>query len=238
MIVGALALYLWGVQRVNRLRPRHPWSTLKTAAFIGGLVTTAISIFTFIGVYDEELVLGPHGPAPPPDHGGRAPLRHLLADRSVRGGPRRARVARAIHRSCCARATATVLGHPGVAFVALCRADPDHPLDGLVQLHARAPGDRQRRAPDLPRGGLHVLAPDLRQRPQPLPDAPRTAVRLPLPGHPHRHVHGALAGPGGARDVPGLPRLPSHLGPVAWSTTSTSGASSCGWPATRSCCGR
>src|SRR6202789_2279256 len=55
MILGALALYLWGVQRNNRLRPRHPWSNLKTAAFIGGLATTAISVFTFIGVYDEEL---------------------------------------------------------------------------------------------------------------------------------------------------------------------------------------
>ena len=53
LILGALALYLWGVQRVNRLRPRHPWSTLKTAAFMGGLVTTAISIFSFIGVYDQ-----------------------------------------------------------------------------------------------------------------------------------------------------------------------------------------
>jgi putative copper resistance protein D len=55
MIVGALALYLWGVQRINQLRPRHPWSSLKTAAFIGGLVTTAISIFSFIGVYQDEL---------------------------------------------------------------------------------------------------------------------------------------------------------------------------------------
>src|ERR1035438_10155344 len=55
LILGALALYLWGVQRVNRLRPRHPWSTLKTAAFIGGLATTAISVFSFIGVYQQEL---------------------------------------------------------------------------------------------------------------------------------------------------------------------------------------
>src|SRR5580698_8814680 len=55
MILGALALYLWGVQRVNRLQPRHPWSTGKTAAFIGGLATTAISVFSFIGVYDQEL---------------------------------------------------------------------------------------------------------------------------------------------------------------------------------------
>jgi cytochrome c oxidase assembly factor CtaG len=55
LILGALALYLWGVKRANRLRPRHPWSSLKTAALIGALVTTAISVFTFIGVYDGEL---------------------------------------------------------------------------------------------------------------------------------------------------------------------------------------
>jgi cytochrome c oxidase assembly factor CtaG len=55
LIVGALALYLWGVRRIARLRPRHPWSSLKTAAFVGALVTTAISIFSFIGVYEEEL---------------------------------------------------------------------------------------------------------------------------------------------------------------------------------------
>src|ERR1017187_11020985 len=55
LIVGALGLCLWGVQRVNRLRPRHPWSSRKTAAFIGGLFTTAISVFSFIGVYQQEL---------------------------------------------------------------------------------------------------------------------------------------------------------------------------------------
>jgi cytochrome c oxidase assembly factor CtaG len=55
LILGALVLYLWGVQRANRLRPRHPWSKGQTAAFIGALVTTAISIFSFIGVYQQEL---------------------------------------------------------------------------------------------------------------------------------------------------------------------------------------
>jgi len=55
MIVVALGLYLWGVRRNNALHPRHPWSAGKTAAFIGALVTTALSIFTFIGVYDTEL---------------------------------------------------------------------------------------------------------------------------------------------------------------------------------------
>jgi putative copper resistance protein D len=52
MVLGALALYLWGVNRVNRMQPRHPWSKGKTAGFIGGLVATSFAIFSFIGVYD------------------------------------------------------------------------------------------------------------------------------------------------------------------------------------------
>jgi cytochrome c oxidase assembly factor CtaG len=55
MVLAALVLYLWGVRRVNRLRPRHPWSKAKTAAFIGGLVSTSLAIFSFVGVYDSEL---------------------------------------------------------------------------------------------------------------------------------------------------------------------------------------
>jgi len=34
MVLAALVLYLWGVKRNNRLRPRHPWSKGKTVAFI------------------------------------------------------------------------------------------------------------------------------------------------------------------------------------------------------------
>src|SRR3984957_14206350 len=55
MIVVALALYLWAVRRNNALHPRHQWSALKTAAWIGALVTTAIALFSFVGVYDGEL---------------------------------------------------------------------------------------------------------------------------------------------------------------------------------------
>jgi putative copper resistance protein D len=55
MIVVALVLYLWGVKRNNALHPRHPWSVGKTAAWIGGLVTTGVAIFSFVGVYDGEL---------------------------------------------------------------------------------------------------------------------------------------------------------------------------------------
>jgi putative copper resistance protein D len=55
MMVVALGLYLWGVRRVNRLQPRHPWAKAKTAAFIGAIVSTAIAVCSFIGVYDGEL---------------------------------------------------------------------------------------------------------------------------------------------------------------------------------------
>jgi putative copper resistance protein D len=55
LIVAALLLYLWGVRRNNDLHPRHPWSTGKTAAWIGALLTTAVAIFSSIGVYDGEL---------------------------------------------------------------------------------------------------------------------------------------------------------------------------------------
>jgi cytochrome c oxidase assembly factor CtaG len=55
MIVAALVLYVWGVRRNNALHPRHPWSTGKTVAFVGALFTTAVAIFSSIGVYDGEL---------------------------------------------------------------------------------------------------------------------------------------------------------------------------------------
>ncbi len=55
LIVAALVLYLWGVRRNNALHPRHPWSAGRTAAWIGALVTTGISVFSFVGVYDAEL---------------------------------------------------------------------------------------------------------------------------------------------------------------------------------------
>jgi len=116
MIVAALALYLWGVQRNNQLHPRHRWSAVKTGAFIGGLVTTAIAIFSFIGVYDGELFW---------DHMVQhlilimvaAPLFAVsspidLLWRSTTGGLH-AKITSALR----ARA-AEILGHPGVAFVA------------------------------------------------------------------------------------------------------------------------
>jgi len=55
LIVGAIALYLWGVRRNNALHPRHRWSVGKTAAWFGANLTTALAIFSFVGVYDGEL---------------------------------------------------------------------------------------------------------------------------------------------------------------------------------------
>ena len=115
MIAAALALYLWGVQRNNQLHPRHRWSAVKTGAFIGGLVTTAIAIFSFIGVYDGELFW---------DHMVQhlilimvaAPLFAVsspidLLWRSTTGSLH-AKITRVLR----ARA-AQILGHPGTAFV-------------------------------------------------------------------------------------------------------------------------
>jgi cytochrome c oxidase assembly factor CtaG len=55
LIVAALVVYLWAVRRNNALHPRHRWSAHKTGAWLGALFTTAVSIFSFIGVYDGEL---------------------------------------------------------------------------------------------------------------------------------------------------------------------------------------
>jgi putative copper resistance protein D len=115
LIVGALALYLWGVRRADARRPRHPWPRARTAAFIGGLAATALSIFSFIGVYQEDLFW---------DH----MIQHLLlimvaaplfaigspialAWRAT-SGAWHARITRALRSG-----PALVFGHPGTAFV-------------------------------------------------------------------------------------------------------------------------
>ena len=236
MIVVALVLYLWGVQRNNALHPRHPWSAGKTVAFVGALVTTAVSIFSFVGVYDGELFW---------DHMVQhlllimvaAPLFAIaspleLAWRSTTGtgAPRR-------HRGA-ALAGGQVLRAPGRRLRALRRLHPDQPPDDLVQPHARERGPAQRRAPGVPHRRLHVLAPDLRQRPELLPAAPGAAVLLPVPRHPDRHLHRPVARRRDQGAVPGLLRHPPRRGVRPTSSTSTPAAPSCGWSATRSCSGR
>jgi cytochrome c oxidase assembly factor CtaG len=115
MVLAALVLYLWGVKRANRLRPRHPWEGFRTVAFIGGLVSTGVAIFSFIGVYDGELFW---------DH----MVQHLLlimvaapffaigspialAWRATTGNPH------AVITEVLRSRVAKVLGHPLVAFV-------------------------------------------------------------------------------------------------------------------------
>ena len=55
LLVGVLVLYLVGVRRVDRDQPRHRWPALRTAAFVGGVASTALAIVSFIGVYDRTL---------------------------------------------------------------------------------------------------------------------------------------------------------------------------------------
>ncbi|HEX3948046.1 MAG TPA: cytochrome c oxidase assembly protein [Acidimicrobiales bacterium] len=55
LILGALAIYVWGVVRNNRLHPRHRWAVGKTVAFVAGLLVTAVAVFSFVGVYDDVL---------------------------------------------------------------------------------------------------------------------------------------------------------------------------------------
>ena len=55
MVLLALVLYLWAVKRNNTRHPRHPWSVGKTVAWLGALLTTSVSIFSFVGVYDGDL---------------------------------------------------------------------------------------------------------------------------------------------------------------------------------------
>ncbi|HUZ09173.1 MAG TPA: cytochrome c oxidase assembly protein [Acidimicrobiales bacterium] len=55
MVLGALVLYLWGARRIDRLQPRHPWPRVKTLAFVGGVVSTSLAVFSFIGAYDRVL---------------------------------------------------------------------------------------------------------------------------------------------------------------------------------------
>ncbi len=55
MIIVALGLYLWGVRRNNALHPRHRWPVGRTVAWVAALCSTAVGIFSFVGVYDREL---------------------------------------------------------------------------------------------------------------------------------------------------------------------------------------
>jgi putative copper resistance protein D len=115
LVLGALALYGWGVARVNRLQPRHPWPVGRTVALVGALVVTSVAVFSFVGVYDGELFY---------DHMVQhlllimvaAPLFAIaspidLAWRATRGTPHRW-LTEALRSP-----PARLLGHPATAFV-------------------------------------------------------------------------------------------------------------------------
>lgn len=55
LLAGALALYLWGVARHDRLHPRHRWPRRRTAAFVAAVVVTAFATMSFLDVYDTVL---------------------------------------------------------------------------------------------------------------------------------------------------------------------------------------
>jgi len=55
LILGAAALYLWGVRRFNAAHPASPWSVRRTISFLGGTAVTFVAIQLFVGVYDDVL---------------------------------------------------------------------------------------------------------------------------------------------------------------------------------------
>ena len=232
MIVAALALYLWGVRRNNALHPRHPWSVGKTAAWIGALVHHRRGHLQLRRRLRRRAVLGPHGPAPAPHHGGRPALRHRLAPASWPGAPPSGTAHLVVTEALRSR-VAKFLGHPIVAFVLYAVVIPISHL--TIWYNYTLEHESVHNAEHLVflARGLPVLAPDLRERPQLLPPPPRAAVLLPLHGHPDRHLHRAVAGRRDPGDVPRLLRHPPDLGPVLRRRPPRRAATSCGWWATR-----
>ena len=51
----AAVLYLWGVIRVARRHPARPWSLLRTASFLLGLLVIVLATQSGIGTYDDTL---------------------------------------------------------------------------------------------------------------------------------------------------------------------------------------
>jgi cytochrome c oxidase assembly factor CtaG len=115
LIVAALGIYLWGVRRNDALHPRHRWPLGKTVAWIAANVTTAVAIFSFVGVYDRELFWDHMVQhlllimVAAPLYAVASPLQ--LAWRATTGGSHMV-VAEVLRSS-----IANFLGHPAVAFV-------------------------------------------------------------------------------------------------------------------------
>ena len=112
----------------------------------------------------RRAVLGPHGPAPDPDHGGCPAVRRRLSLAAglqfhLGHGPHRR------HRGA-ALAVSQFLGNPIVAFILYAVVIPISHLTVWYNYTLTAGERAQRGAPGVPARGLPVLAADLRERPQ------------------------------------------------------------------------
>ncbi len=54
LAVAAL-VYAWGMWRVHRRHPTHPWPVRRCASFLAGLLTIAVATQSSIGAYDDVL---------------------------------------------------------------------------------------------------------------------------------------------------------------------------------------
>ncbi len=54
-LLVSMALYVWGMVRVDRRHPRHRWPWWRGLSFAAGLATIAVSVDSVIGAYDDLL---------------------------------------------------------------------------------------------------------------------------------------------------------------------------------------
>ncbi len=52
LLLLAAGLYAWGMVRVKRRHPNHPWPAGRAASFAGGLAVIAIALMSAVGHYD------------------------------------------------------------------------------------------------------------------------------------------------------------------------------------------
>lgn len=132
VVAAVAALYLTGARRVRALDPGAPWSSRRTAAFLGGLLCVLLATDSVVGVYEGVLFY---------DH----MIQHLLlimvaAPLLAMGAP-----AELLHRSTTGRAhdavdrllasrVADAVAHPVVDFVLYAFLIPICHLTGFFNL--------------------------------------------------------------------------------------------------------